>query len=232
MNYKKDEYKELYRITKPLRFRRLKMIKQITFDWFSAIRERIIYLYYIILYKLNIIKRCNYRDNGEDILPLPHPTKFKRMETDVLEGEVIMKMIHSWSVESDYFYSESKEKGRKIKYVIKDNTTSRWFTEVSLTNLSVKIDGKNYYVQHLPTLKMAIAKPIFDIGCTIDSIEYDTVTIDVDRLKKIRSRTFLGNNDVSKEELEYLYDCSYDYLVQYCEKIRLADLILKRGAKK
>ena len=49
-----SEKTRFYNMTKPVRFRRLKQAKMMIVLWCKALRERIIYFFNYILYKLHI----------------------------------------------------------------------------------------------------------------------------------------------------------------------------------
>ena len=52
-----SEKTRFYNMTKPVRFRRLKQAKMMIVLWCKALRERTIYLFNYLLYKLKILKR-------------------------------------------------------------------------------------------------------------------------------------------------------------------------------
>ena len=98
-----SEKTRFYNMTKPVRFRRLKQAKIMIVLWCKALRERIIYFFNYILYKLHILKRYSYRDNVVKVLPLPYELKEKSVTCENFGGLIKMQLVSHNNIDLDYF---------------------------------------------------------------------------------------------------------------------------------
>ena len=137
-----SEKTRFYNMTKPVRFRRLKQAKMMIVLWCKALRERIIYFFNYILYKLNILKRYSYRDNVVQAIPLPYSINPKEVITDHFRGVVSMSLMQDKYIDLDYFYREKKG-DKKVTLYLKSEEKTRLYLESHLTDISIRV--KNWY---------------------------------------------------------------------------------------
>lgn len=224
---------KFYEMTKPMKFRRLKLAKKYVNHWCKALRELIQYSFNNILYHLKILKRYSYRDNMEMVIPAPHDLKMKSITSDYFGGNVIMQLISSKDIDVDYFYREKKDGSRKITLCLKDHTEERLFVDSHLDNIHIKVGDQWYDVEHLPVFKVAsIIKPEPVEFTNLEFIEKPTepkvVEYDIMKLRTLRHRLLLGTmslSDISKAMYDYYYDCSCGEFEKHLNTLELADIL-------
>ena len=226
-----SEKAKFYNMTKPVRFRRLKQAKMITVLWCKAVRERIIYLFNHVLYKLNILKRYSYRDRTEQVFSLPFNIKMREVQSNTFKGVVVTKLIKETFYDIDYFYRQKKDGSKKITLTLKDEEESRLYTESHLEEICLKVSSRWYMPDHLPTLKVAVmdVKPVaFDPSASLKPVEYDTVEYDLLPLKTLRYKSLLGKitlNDISEPMLYYYYELAVSEFSKKLNSMTLHDLM-------
>lgn len=225
---------KFHNMTKPVRFRRLKQAKMMIVLWCKAVRERIIYLFNYVLYKLNILKRYSYRDRTERVFSLPYGIKTQTVETNNFRGAVDMKLVMETFYDIDYFYRQKKDGSKKVTLYLKNEEESRLFVEAHLESVGLKIADK-WYEHNLPILKVAIMdrKPVvatFDTSAPLKPVEYDTVSYDLLPLKTLRWKNLLGKitlSDVSEPMLYYYYERACSEFREKLSSMNIHDLIVK-----
>lgn len=219
-------------MTKKVKHRKLKLFKQ----WLSAKRKvtkrKIIYINYNILYKLNFIKRFSYRTNEEEVFGVQ--LRKKEVVTKYFRGTVKMNLVCSKDIELDYFYRELKDGSKKILYTVKDFTETALYAVSHLEDIYFRIGDVWYNVNSLPTFKVNVdtrLKPSSEES-VLERPNYRTVTYDVNRLKRMEYRQYLGHdldpNEVSSSRMtkQYYYNKAYDMFAEKLESIKLSDLMI------
>lgn len=228
-----SEKARFHSMTRPVRFRKLKQAKMMIVLWCKAVRERIIYLFNYVLYKLNILKRYSYRDNSVQVLPLPHQVLIKKVESSNFMGNVVMTLLLSTDIDVDYFYREKKNGEKKVTMYLKNHEESRLFTESHLDNIWIKID-KWYNVNALPIFKVAFLEDQrlepSDPTQPLKRPDYETRTYNIEVLKKLTHKSLLGVNmkpkDISEPMLHYYYNFSVGEFKKYLNNLSLQDLLM------
>lgn len=226
----KDE-KKFYEITKPIKFRSFKLLKQTVVLWWEGVRELIKYRVNYMLYKLKILKRYSYRDDVVGNLSLP--PKFylepKIIETEYFSAVARMRYEKERHLDRDYFYMPLKEGGRKITYIVKDEETSNVFMVVHLEDLHIKVGDKWFCADKLPIFKTATLKSVGK-GDSDSPIEYETISYDASILKKLFVKELLIENGeinyVHGTILNFIYNNCVEELKAHLEKITLKDLMI------
>lgn len=223
--------KKFYEITKPIKFRSFKLLKQSAVLWCEGVRELIKYRINYILYKLKILKRYSYRDDVAGTLTLP--PKFylepELIETEYFSAVARMRYEKERHIDRDYFYMPLSEGGRKITYIVKDEETSNVFMTTHLEDIHIKVGDKWFCADNLPVFKTATLKSVGE-GDSDSPIEYETVTYDVSILKKLFIKELLIENG----ELNYVHGTILNFVFENCvnelrshlEKITLKDLMI------
>lgn len=157
-----EDMKKFREMTKPMKFRTLKMIKQSIGLTYEVGKERIKYLINYLLYKLKYLKRNTYRDIVEEHQSLPHQYTPVVLTTDDFKATVLMTLRIEKSINQDYFYREDKDGNRKITYFLKKEEIVRLFSEARLTDIHLCISGVLYDVNHLPTFKAVVLTENFE----------------------------------------------------------------------
>lgn len=227
-----SEKARFHEMTKPMKFRRLKLAKKYINHWCKALRERIVYSFNYLLYKLKILKRYTYRDNVEQVIPSPY-FKTKSITSKYFGGNVIMQLISSKDIDLDYFYYEKKDGSRKITLSLKDHTEERLFVDSHLESIHIKVGDQWYDVEHLPVFKVAsIIEPEPVKFTNLEFIEKPTepkvVEYDIMKLRTLRHRLLLGTmslSDISKAMYDYYYDCSCGEFEKHLNTLELADIL-------
>lgn len=214
------------RITKPVKFRNLRLkvrgIKSVIKELFN----NIIYNIYNILYKLNIINRFYYGINGEEAV-FGLLLNEKEVLSKYFRGTVKMNLVLSRDREQDYFYRKYKDGSKKILYIVKDTTETHLYAVSHLEGIQIKIDNTWYNVNSLPTFKAVILRRLKDSEKVCDTITYD-----VDKLRKLQFKQFIGNNvdpeDISTSRMtkQYYYGVACDMFEEKLESMKLSDLMI------
>ena len=179
---------KFHRMTKPIKFRKVRLVLQTIVLWLSAQRERIIYLFNYLLYKLNILQRYSYRDNVEKVYPLPNP-EITTVETRYFKGDVIMNATKVTSIDRDYFYRVKKDGSKKTTLTLKDEEKTQVFLDSHLENICIMIAGKWYQANHMPTIK-AVNSILSDDPFDYE-VEFKTVEYDLTPLRSLRMRDMI-----------------------------------------
>ena len=226
-----SEKARFYNMTKPIRFRRLRQVKMMIVLWCRAVRERIIYFFNYVLYKLHILQRYSYRDNVVQAVPLPYPIKPKEVITDHFRGVVSMSLMQDKDIDLDYFYRE-KNGDKKITLYLKNKEKTSLYLESHLTDIGIRV--KNWYsVNSLPVFKVSVLDPEvkpFTIEKTLEALDYQTVTYNTGYLKNLTHRSIVGIDmnveDVSEAMIKYYYDYAVEEFKKHLNSISLQDLII------
>ena len=223
---------QFHKMTKPIRFRRIKVAKSVIVLWFKELRERIIYHFNYLLYKLNILKRYNYTDITEQASPIPENLKpvEREIETEHYKGTVKMVFEEYRFIDIDYFYRIRKDGSKKITYTMKDHQKVFTYAVSRLNNISIRVSNNWYNVSALPTFKVSIHKPQeFDLDGD-GFISTSTVTFNITKLIKVTNRQYLGiferPDSFSKEMIKWYYDKACFELAQQFNDIKLGDITI------
>lgn len=207
-----------YNMTKPVKFRTMKMISQSVRTTYEVGTKRVNYLINYILYKLNILKRFTNKDTVNRQLIIPHNYDKEVVATPLVMAHVIPQIFEERTIDIDYFRTKD---GRKITHVVSDESESRLFLECKLADIQLCVAGKWYSVNHLPKFKASIN----------DGEEFNTQTFDVMRLKKMRTKHFLGVCDlehISRSQFNYFYkDIACKSFKAMLSTLELKDLIME-----
>ena len=232
-NYSED-MKKFNEMTKPMRFRKLKMISQSVGLTYEVGKERISYLFNNILYKLHIYKRYNYRDNVVTNYDIPEIT-LKRKRVVTRNFDVLVDMKFEWieEIDLDYFYRELKDGHKKITHYMKNESTGRLFAVANLDDICLIIDGKKYNVNNLPVFKFRTItqKPqgFSDTPIVNDLVDYRTVTYDVFPLKQTTHKTLVAfgmkPDGITDSIVNYFYSVSRRYFEEQLNDLTLEALI-------
>ena len=227
-----SEKVRFYNMTKPVKFRKLKLIFKSLGLTYEVGKERTIYRFNYILYKLNILKRYSYRDNVVKVLPLPYELKEKSVTCENFGGLIKMQLVSHNNIDLDYFYFQKKDGSKKITLSLKDRDEQRMFVESHLEDIHIKV-GKWFNVDHLPVFKV-VYRDTNELTSYSDSeitkpIEVKTVEYDISKLKNLCYKSILGSltvDDISEEMLNYYYECSCREFKEYLNTLTLHDLML------
>lgn len=226
-----SEKTRFYNMTKPVRFRRLKQAKMMIVLWCKALRERIIYFFNYILYKLHILKRYSYRDNVVQAIPLPYSINPKEVITDHFRGVVSMSLMQDKYIDLDYFYREKKG-DKKVTLYLKNEEKTRLYLESHLTDIGIRVENW-YSVNSLPVFKVSVLDPEvkpFTVEKTLEPMDYQTVTYNTGYLKNLTHKSIVGVDmnveDVSEAMVKYYYDYAVDEFKKHLSNISLQDLIM------
>ena len=218
------DIEKLHKFTKPVKFRHIKMIKQ----WCKDISSVIKYYFFNILYKLNILKRYNYRDMWEEVYPVPdHKPEF--ITTMLVQGNVRLRYSIQTIIESDYFYTE-KNGVKKILYIVTDERTKKLFIEASLEKIMLRISNSWYDIDKFPAIRIYDPAP-FNFSSPYnptDKFKYKSITYDTQRLKSMHTRYIIGvdidYDGVSPAIVNFYKEMALKSFCKELQKISLKDL--------
>ena len=214
---------KFYKMTKPIKFRKLRLVFMTIVLWCKAQRERILYLFNYLLYKMNILQRYSYRDNVEQAYP--HPSPESTMVTSKYFRAIVgMGVTQETSIHQDYFYRLKKDGTKKITYTVIDEEKHRLFLESYLFGIELNIADSWRLADCMPIMKVYIGQAHNPIKNTMD---YKTVEYDLTPLRSLRIKDIIG--DMKLEELTrpvylYYYETSCRRFAEKLNTMSLADL--------
>ena len=233
-----SEKVRFFEMTKPTKFRRLKLIKNYIVLWWGGVRERIKYISYNILYKLHILKRYSYRTDWTEKF-LPAPVFNKHIRTKHYDVNLVSHIREVYMDDTEYFYKQMKDGSKKILYVVKDEEEHKFFLAGHLENISMSVDGKDfYYIDQLPIFRVAIFEPDlkpYNEDWKPSEPTFRTVTYDTRKLKGLRHQLILSDSGLhdhtideklalSNEELDYCFNEQVKEFEHYLNNLSLKDL--------
>lgn len=229
-----SEKARFYNMTKPIKFRRLKMFKQMIVLWCKAQRERIIYLFNYLLYKLGYLKRYSYRTNTDEPILVMQHLKAEEVESKYVGGVVDMHLVFHKDIDMDYFYRE-KNGQKKITFVLRDKEDTHLYSIAVLKDICLNVGNQWHSVDSLPLFKWVLPpelKPTASFGeAPTEPLQVTTVTYDVMKIKQFCHKNFLGVNikpyEVSQKVLEHYYDVSVRAFKNHLSGISLKDLMCR-----
>lgn len=210
------ELREFDKMTRPVKFRLWKMLRQ------GLPRDVIKYKVFNILYKLHILKRYNYRTRCEGYYFPPY-FSLRQIETENFLAVVDCKLNTVTEIEQDYFYKEKNGK-KKILYVVRDETTETQVMTCYLSHIALKLDGKVYQQDKLPTIQVAVLESFNNskLDEAVKVPQYRKITYDLSKIEKLRSKTIL--NSLSVMEVSYTYDDQCMKFINALKAFTLKDL--------
>ena len=216
------DIRRLNKITRPIKFRRLKMMKGYVKDCLSSVIDNILYYYNYILYKIHYLDRYTYRDTTIEEKEVPL-YKRKEIETDLIRATVDMELEIENQYDIDYFH-----RGNKITYIVRDERKSRSFFVSHLSDISIRVTEDWSKISQLPIFKVAVLKPLKS-NLEEQDPNYRTVDIDVSYIRNLRVRHILGDIDstnISEEMVKYYYDYDFEQFLGHLKSLKLSDLIV------
>lgn len=211
-----DETK-FYRLTKPMKFRTLKLISQSAGHTYEVGIKRVSYLINNILYKLNKLTRYTNKDIITRHLDFPHDYDKEVVVTPLVMAFVTPQIFEEKTIDLDYF----RRKDGDITYVISDKSETRLFLECKLTDIQLNVAGNWYSASRLPKFK-----------ASVDSEEgFNVMNFDTMKLKKMETKHILGIDveleQISEAQLNYYYELAVKEFKKALESIELKDLMIK-----
>ena len=220
-----------YKMTRPPKFRRFRMIIQYLKDWWQGVSS-VIYnrsLFILYKYKLFNIKRYSYRDNGEEVFPAP--LYFRRgIQTTNFKAIIEMNLVERWNIDLEYYYREQKDGSKKILLVLSDFEEKKLLTDSRLKEICISIDGKEYY-------QLRDRQPVFEYRSIIPPLRPFNDTEVIKTSKDVYDMNILYNarqvnlvstekkhDEVAPEELVSCYDFAVSEFKYWLSKLSLEDL--------
>lgn len=226
---------KFHNMTKPIKFRRIRLFAKSVGLTYEVGKERIKYFFNYVLYKLNILKKHSYRDNTEQVLPLPFNIPQKEIKSNCIGATVSMKLVLSTHVDEEYFYKENKDGSKKIVYVLRNYSKSYLTSVFHLEDIHLKVADIWYDVSCLPTFKVMSPERLRpfdgDVNAPLKRPEVHTVTYDLTPIKRLTTKDLIGVDigieDLSESMLKYYYDKAVSNFEEYLEDVKLSDLMIK-----
>lgn len=225
---------KFYNMTKPIKFRKTRLFAKSVGRTYEVGTEKVKYLINNLLYKLNILKKHSYRDNVEEVLPIPYSYPERFVKSEFISGALVMKLKVNTFIHEEYFYKENKDRSKKITYLIKNDTKKTTTALFMLNNVHLKVGDRWFNVNYLPTFKYIkpVTEPVAFFGKedSVDKPEVETITYNVAPIKNLRVEHLinadLDNDGITNEELNHIYDSTYKEFVDYLDTIKLTDLMI------
>ena len=228
-----SEIEKFYNMTKPPKFRKLRLFFRSLDSIYKVYRCKLIYLINYILYKIKILKRYSYRDMSERIVTPPYNLEVKRIKNKDFEVSVIMKLGIQHILDVDYFYRENKNGTKNITLWVSNIDENRLFIQSYLDEIHLCIRNRWYDVSQLPTFKVATNDWALKPSCISNSDPYlpteiKTVEYDIRPLRRLLHKIEIGGcdiSDLSKPRLNYYYDCSCREFLKRLDELPLNSLM-------
>ena len=217
---KVEDYRKFDKMTKPIKFRRIRMLFQ-TIAMAHDIRR---FKWYTFLCKINVLKRFTFKDHLESDFHEPDNFTPRAVETDLFRVFLQCKLGNEIDIYEDYFYKPMKDGSKKVLYVIRDEYKVTKFLICYVKDVGIKIDNKIYMCdERMPVLRFIPEMPLSSAKHPIgDRIEYIQNTYDLSIIKKYISRTIL--NTFSSEEVSVSYLKAMDQFYKALSKLTLKDI--------
>ena len=199
---KDKELKEFYKMTKPLKFRTLKMLLLWIEEYIKAVIYNIIYIYYYILYKLNIIKLYKYINNEDKVID--ENNHKMNLSCNNLRARIKIKVIKRTKTDKEYF---TTKKHFKKLFVVEDSVIEDYYVVGSLEDISVRID-KEFIPLNKPVKLFA-----FSQGYTLNTDLIKGVTKEILVEKDFITKTKRQRLDVYNEMQRYFKSYFKDFSI-------------------
>lgn len=219
---------DFYEMTKPIKHRGLKMIKQYISYLTDSVINSAKYKYCNILSNLNIYKRETFKDSTSSISPFPVP---KTLIGD-RDFKVNLSAVFTTITEVDRDYFRNSKGG--IEFVVKDEERSYLQAEFFVDDVFIKMgDSYNLIASGLPYVKVleyfnppqAFNQSFFT---TEEPVNINTITLDVTKIRGLSLKVMLGTersvDSVSEAERNYHYECACDKMREYINRLTKKDL--------
>lgn len=236
-----SEKARFYNMTKPIKFRALRRFVKSIGLTYEVGKEKIKYLFNYLLYKLNIYKRCNYRDNVVTEFDLSEfarkdPASFhKVVNSTFITAHVSVRAIKDTFILRDYFYYINK-KGETVKtYVVRDMERSSIKFTGRLDHIGVRIavDEPFHFTQDLPHYRimkpqnLSVTPITNDVQEQLVKPEYTEYVVNLTPVRSLRYQHCkeLYDGEPTKGELLYVYNLMADTLEKALNDFKFTDLL-------
>lgn len=216
--------KDFYEMTKPVKHRWIKMLKQYISDLVESAVNSVNYKYCNILSKLHIYKREIYKDSFSKV----HPFPVQKMLIGDNDFKVTLSAVYN--VYTDIYRDYFKDTKGKIVFILKDETRNYLEANFFVDDVYVKV-GESY---HLIASGIPYFKTIEHLNppqaSRFEFVEptIHTVTLDVTKIRSLSLAVMLGAErsveSVSEAESTYHYECACDKMREYINNITKKDL--------
>lgn len=204
------------KITKPVKFRRLRLLFHSLKIWGEETRYVIKYMVYYILYKLHIVNRYTYIDSGNRELSLP-PVPLKSVVSPLCTANLKTRLIEEYHFDIDCFKFRDK-----VVFTVKDIAEKRDILTFSLDNVKVNIGGKFFSVDEHPFIRISH----FPVSSEV--VRYHLA--DLLKLKKSyiisadSNEKVLNEKILTEKELQFYTDSAEKEFQDYLNTLSLKDL--------
>lgn len=209
---------KFHRMTKPVKFRRFKIIKrffQSVGRNYGVVTNKINYLFNYILYKLNILKRYTNKDARANIECKLINGSIPQVYELPVEGKHFTGTIRSVVVEDietdvDYFYYVDQRGLKHITHTVRNFEHHTYGVMSSLINPGIIIDGKKYVYGNVPQIVTTFKHPEIPLDAPFretdllsqhENLKPKVVRYDLTKLLNIRYKVMLGDS----EQLDVTY---------------------------
>ena len=226
---------KFYEMTKPPKFRKIRLFAKSLGRTYEVGTERIKYLTNYFLYKLNILERYTYKDSVHNTERPLHAFPEREVQGDYIGAILDMHLVTVTEVDADYFFRVCKDGSHKITYVVKEHNKEYKYLEFNLKNIHFKV-GENWYcVDHLPTFRCVhpneLKPTVFSDNAdeVIGKETYTTVNYNIGKIRRLTHEYYLGtdlkDNYITEEMLQYYYYKACDEFEHILSNIKLSDLM-------
>ena len=151
-----SEKERFHKMTKPIKFRKLRVIFKSLDSIYRVYRHKLKYLINYILYKIKILKRYSYRDMAERVVSLPHNLEPQVIETDDYKALVNMQVIIRRYWDMDYFYRKTRKGTEVITMWVSEIDETKIHLRSHLEDIQIYVEENDswYDVSELPRIKI------------------------------------------------------------------------------
>lgn len=234
---------KFHKMTRPVKFRRLKVLFQYVGHTYVVGIERVKYLFNYILYKLRILKRHTDKRNTEIWRPLINGKRVEgytiTFNTEHFAGTIQSELVDHLVSKEDYFYYIDRKGNRHRTYTVEDWEHHEYKISSSVIKPGLIINGKTYmYGYDVPKIvrqyKHPEIKPTpFNEEDKVIELrrvrlpEPEVVEYDLSKILNIRYETILGDDarlDVSYASVQGAVQEGQREIKRYLSNLTLKDI--------
>lgn len=189
-------------------------------------KKQLIYYCNHFLYKVGILKRYQYKQQIEEVLPCN--VIEKELVTAFIKGVVTMDLVSYRNTNIDYFYINRKNGQKYITLYLSNKDSCELYAKSGLKDIYISIHKVWYSIYKNFGYTFLFSSCIFNNE--FDYMENNKKVFDLKQLENIQCKTYIGTfhaKDISITTglQENSYECNFSYIKDYLETLKFNDFI-------